>query len=84
MYILANIVFLLVAIAILVYVIRHTSEWARRTQKKDVEHAQAGNFTIGSPERWGSGFMFNIIRFGIVFSTVILMLIAYSLLLGTH
>lgn len=83
MYLIENLIFIVIAIAILIYVIRHTNEWTRKAQKRDLENAEKSSFNFVPPERWNSKFMFNIRRFGIIFSTIALLLLAYALILGS-
>lgn len=79
-FIAAQIIYLLVAIAIFVFVIRHSNKWASTHQKYMIEEAKKG--VMNRPEQFEGRFMFYVIKTGAIFAALVILLMIYSILFG--
>ena len=79
-FIAAQILYLLVAIIVFVFAIRHSGKWALKHQKYMIETARKG--VMNRPEQFEGRFMFFVIKIGAIFSVLVILLMVYSILFG--
>jgi preprotein translocase subunit SecG len=76
------ILFLIIAVVIFIYVVRHTNKWSGQAQQSHLDFDKSDIF--GFNDWWRSSSARNISKVGIIFSTIIFLVLAAGLLFGQN